>query len=140
MPESNNTLVKEDDFKMRNNEQITRNAIPNSECSSLNFSTISFTCNICGRTMKNSSWLNAHIFAGHDKQRPNCSLCSYSIDTRRTLTQHIKMTHFKTYISKCSQCGVSFTTKENKLGYKDKKKIVSKKIKLEERKRTRKVE
>ena len=40
---------------------------------------------------------------------------------------HIKRTYFRTYISKCSQCGVSFTRKEKQLGHKDKN-FVSKKI------------
>ena len=113
MSESSGAFVLEHDLKIRNLEELT-NGIYLTQ-SVVDSSAKSLTCSICGRTMKNSSWLSAHIIAGHDKQTRNCSLCSYTCDIRKKLTQHIKSMHFKTFISKCSQCGKSFTTKQNYL-------------------------
>ena len=134
MHKSNDGLVQEDDFK-KNTDKITHNVSPifNSDHrvnqqSTIKSTTMSLTCSICGRTMKNSAWLSAHIFSGHNDQQTNCSICTYTTDTRRKLTQHIKGMHFKTYIIKCSQCDLSFTSKQNQISHKDEN-CLSRKVK-----------
>ena len=82
MSKSNDALVKEDDFKKNSNE-ITHNGSPNfyfdhrvNQQSVIKSTTMSLTCSICGRAMKNSAWLSAHVFSGHNDQKTNCSICT----------------------------------------------------------------
>ena len=143
IPEISDAVVKEDDLKIDKLDQISHYVGPNFSSDHRVIQQfpqkspiLSLTCNICGRTMKNSSWLSAHTFAGHDKQIPNCSLCSYTTDTRRKLIQHIKRTHFKTNIYQLSQSKTSFTTKQNQSRL-NMKIACQEKIKFEERKKER---
>ena len=142
-------LVKEENIN--HTEEISHTVGPNFNSeqgviqqSSNNSTTMSLTCRICGRTMKNSSWLSAHMFAGHDKQNSDCNICVYTSEDRRKLNQHIKSAHFKTFIGDCSQCGILFTTKQNKLRHKEntclsRKKWIEERVKEKQEYRERRI-